>query len=126
MVPVVRDADLRPLGEVAREVRQLAQRARAGTLRPQDVLGGTATITNLGNQAVDAFTPVLNPPQSVILGIGRIAQRPVVDEGRLAIGTTCVLSLTFDHRVVDGAPAAHLLAAIARRLNDPAFYEGLA
>ena len=124
--PVVRDVDARPISEIARDVRDLAERARAGTLRPQDVLGGTATITNLGAYGVDAFTPVLNPPQSVILGIGRIAQRPVVDAGLLAIGSTCVISLTFDHRVADGAPAAELLAAVARRLNDPAFYGGLA
>jgi pyruvate dehydrogenase E2 component (dihydrolipoamide acetyltransferase) len=118
VVPVVRDADSRPLSEIAADIRDLAGRARSGILRPQDVLGGTATVTNLGAHGIDAFTPVLNPPQSAILGVGRIAQRPVVEEGSLAVGWTCVLSLTFDHRVTDGAPAADLLAAVARRMNE--------
>ncbi len=118
LVPVVRDADSKALSEIATEIRDLADRARAGTLRPQDVLGGTATVTNLGAHGIDAFTPVLNPPQSAILGIGRIAQRPVVKDGRLVVDWTCVLSLTFDHRVTDGAPAADLLAAVARRMNE--------
>ncbi|HEX4964409.1 MAG TPA: dihydrolipoamide acetyltransferase family protein [Thermoanaerobaculia bacterium] len=118
VVPVIRNADSRPLTEIAGEVQDLAVRARSGALRPQDVLGGTATITNLGAHGVDAFTPVINPPQSVILGIGRIAQRPVVEEERLVVGWTCTLSLTFDHRVTDGAPAADLLAAVARRMKE--------
>jgi pyruvate dehydrogenase E2 component (dihydrolipoamide acetyltransferase) len=119
VVPVVRDADSKPLSEIAQEIIELAERARAGSLRPMDVLGGTATVTNLGAHGIDAFTPVLNPPQSAILGVGRIAQRPVVENGKIAVGWTCVLSLTFDHRVTDGAPAADLLAAVARRMNDP-------
>lgn len=118
VVPVVRDADSRPLAEIAQDIIELADRARSGSLRPQDVLGGTATVTNLGAHGIDAFTPVLNPPQSAILGVGRIAQRPVVENGKIAVGWTCVLSLTFDHRVTDGAPAADLLAAVARRMND--------
>src|SRR6185312_14825005 len=112
VVPVVRNADSRPLAEIAQDIIELADRAKAGSLRPQDVLGGTATVTNLGAFGVDAFTPVLNPPQSAILGVGRIAQRPVVEDGRIAVGWTCVLSLTFDHRVTDGAPAADLLAVL--------------
>jgi pyruvate dehydrogenase E2 component (dihydrolipoamide acetyltransferase) len=118
VVPVIRDADSRPLAEIAVEIRELADRARSGTLRPQDVLGGTATVTNLGAHGVDAFTPLLNPPQSAILGVGRIAQRPVVEDGQTVVGWTCFLSLTFDHRVTDGAPAADLLAAVARRMSE--------
>ncbi len=118
VVPVVRNADSRPLSEIAADIRELAERARAGSLRPQDVLGGTSTVTNLGAHGVDAFTPVLNPPQSAILGVGRIAQRPVVEDGQITVGWTCVLSLTFDHRVTDGAPAADLLAAMARRIEE--------
>ena len=79
---------------------------------------GVPTVTNLGAHGIDAFTPVLNPPQSAILGVGRIAQRAVVEDGRLVAAPTCVLSLTFDHRVTDGAPAADLLAAVARRMNE--------
>jgi pyruvate dehydrogenase E2 component (dihydrolipoamide acetyltransferase) len=118
VVPVVRNADFRPLAEIAQDIRELADRARAGSLRPMDVLGGTATVTNLGAHGVDAFTPVLNPPQSAILGVGRIAERPVVENGKIAVGWTCMLSLTFDHRVTDGAPAADLLAAVARRMSE--------
>jgi pyruvate dehydrogenase E2 component (dihydrolipoyllysine-residue acetyltransferase) len=125
VVPVVRDADTRPLSAIAADVAKLAASARAGTLRPQEVLGGTITLSNLGAHGIDAFTPVLNPPQSAVLGIGRIAERPVVEEGRLAAGRSCVLSLTFDHRVADGAPAAELLAAVARRMGDRGYLGGL-
>ena len=125
VVPVVRDADARPLSAIAADVAKLAASARAGTLGPQDLLGGTVTLSNLGASGVDAFTPVLNPPQSAVLGVGRIAARPVVEEGRLAAGHACVLSLTFDHRVADGAPAAELLAAIARRMGDREYLGGL-
>jgi len=118
VVPVVRDADVRPLAAIAAEVAKLAASARAGTLRPQDVLGGTITLSNLGGHGIDAFTPVLNPPQSAVLGVGRIAERLVVEEGKLAAGRSCVLSLTFDHRVADGAPAAELLGSVARRMAD--------
>ncbi len=118
VVPVVRNPDSRSLAEIAEDIRGLVDRARAGTLRPQDVLGGTATVTNLGAHGVDAFTPVLNPPQSAILGVGRIAQRPVVENGQIAVAWTCVLSLTFDHRATDGAPAADLLDAVARRMGN--------
>jgi pyruvate/2-oxoglutarate dehydrogenase complex dihydrolipoamide acyltransferase (E2) component len=126
VVPVVRDAGSRALAEIAADVHRLAVKAREGRLEPQDVLGGTATITNLGAYGVDAFTPILNPPQSVILGIGRIAARPVVEDGRVAAGVSCVLSLTFDHRVADGAPAAELLDAVARRMGDAAHLDALA
>lgn len=125
MVPVVHHADREPLSEVAAAVRELSSRALAGKLRPGDVTGGTASISNLGAYGVDAFTPILNPPQSSILGIGRIAERPVVEGGAIVPAATCVLSLTFDHRVADGAPAAQLLDAIARRMADVQFLRDL-
>jgi pyruvate/2-oxoglutarate dehydrogenase complex dihydrolipoamide acyltransferase (E2) component len=131
VVPVVRDADRRPLAEVVAAVRELGERARAGKLSPPDLLGGTATVSNLGAHGVDAFTPVLNPPQSAILGVGRIALRPTVEqgpaveEGRVVAAPTCVLSLTFDHRVADGAPAAELLTAVATRMGDASYLEAL-
>ena len=112
-------------------MRELGERARAGKASPADLLGGTATVSNLGAHGVDAFTPVLNPPQSAILGVGRIALRPavepgaVVEEGRLVAAPTCVLSLTFDHRVADGAPAAQLLAAVAARMSDASYLAAL-
>jgi pyruvate dehydrogenase E2 component (dihydrolipoamide acetyltransferase) len=125
VVPVVRSADAVSFPEVVRTVRELTERAHEGRLRLEDTEGGTATITNLGAHGVDAFTPILNPPQSVILGIGRIAPRPVVRDGRLDVGRTCTLSLTFDHRVTDGVPAARLLAETARLMNDRLFLDSL-
>ena len=126
VVPVVHNADSLPLAELNCTVRELSDRAVAGRLRPADVEGGTATITNLGSGHIDAFTPILNGSQSVILGIGRIAQRPVVRNAALTIGHTTVLSLTFDHRVADGLPAAQLLDAVARRMDDEKFLATLA
>jgi len=125
LVPVLRRADTASLAEVARQVRELTERARANKLVPADLEGGTTTITNLGAAGVDAFTPVLNPPQASILGIGRIQERPVVRHGAVAIAQTCVLSLTFDHRVTDGLPAAQLLDSIARQMNDTGLLHSL-
>lgn len=118
LVPVVRNADSQPLSEIQRAVERLSVAARAGRLSSDDVLAGTVTVTNLGAHGVDAFTPVLNPPQAAILGIGRIQKKPVVDGDAVVPGSTCVLSLTFDHRVSDGAPAAQLLAALAAVISD--------
>ena len=126
IVPVVRDAATRSLGDVSATVRALSERARNNQLQLSDLAGGTATITNLGAYGVDAFTPIINPPQSVILGIGRILTRPVIRDGQLAVGQTCVLSLTFDHRVVDGVPAAQLLDTITRLVGDEQFLGALA
>jgi pyruvate dehydrogenase E2 component (dihydrolipoamide acetyltransferase) len=118
LVPVVRHADKRPLSEIAAEVKEQSARARAGRLKPADMDAGTVSITNLGAHGIDAFTPILNPPQSAILGIGRIARRPVVLDDRIVPGTTCHLSLTFDHRVTDGVPAARLLEHVAQMMSD--------
>jgi pyruvate/2-oxoglutarate dehydrogenase complex dihydrolipoamide acyltransferase (E2) component len=125
IVPVIRDADQKSLVSVAAQVRDLSERARSGQLLPEDVGGGTVTITNLGGYGIDAFTPILNPPQSAILGIGRIAPRPVVRDGLVVAGLTCVLSLTFDHRVADGVPAALLLDVIARLMTDEQYFTAL-
>ncbi|MCC6627064.1 MAG: 2-oxo acid dehydrogenase subunit E2 [Chloroflexi bacterium] len=126
VVPVVRDADARPLAAVLDDMDALAGRVRAGQVRPADIAGGTATITNLGGFGVDAFTPILNPPQAAILGIGRIGVQPVWSDGAWLPRRLCTLSLTFDHRVADGAPAAELLAAVARLMGDGSFLHGLA
>jgi pyruvate dehydrogenase E2 component (dihydrolipoamide acetyltransferase) len=106
-------------------MRDLSGRAAANRLKPEDVLGGTATITNLGAHGVDIFTPILNPPQSAILGIGRIVKRAVVVDDHLAMRSTCTLSLTFDHRVVDGVPAAQLLGSVTSLMNDANLVEML-
>jgi pyruvate dehydrogenase E2 component (dihydrolipoyllysine-residue acetyltransferase) len=116
IVPVIRDAHRRPLVEIARERTALAARAMDGTIGLDEIQGGTFTITNLGAFGADAFTPIVNPPQCAILGVGRIAERPWAAGGALSVRSTLWLSITFDHRLVDGAPAARFLEALAGRL----------
>jgi pyruvate dehydrogenase E2 component (dihydrolipoamide acetyltransferase) len=125
VVPVVQAAERRPFADLVSNVRELSGRATTNRLKPEDVLGGTATITNLGAYGVDVFTPILNPPQSAILGIGRIVKRAVVVEDHLDMRSTCTLSLTFDHRVVDGVPAAQLLGSVTKLMNDANLVEML-
>ena len=119
VVPVLRNAATRSLRELAAELLGLVDRARAGRLSPPEMQGGTFSITNLGGYRVDGFTPILNPPETAILGVGRIADKPVVVDGVVLARTMCTLSLSFDHRVVDGAPAAAFLARIAELLERP-------
>ena len=120
IVPVIREADSLSFADVAAKMHELSTKAVQGTLAPLESVGGTATITNLGGYHVDAFTPILNGTQSVILGIGSIRQQPVVENGRVVPGAAVVLSLTFDHRITDGAPAAQLLDLIAHTMGDQA------
>lgn len=118
-VPVVRNADQRSLAEISRELRELIRKARRNALTLDDLTGGTFTLTNLGPAGIDSFTPIINPPQSGILGVGRVAERAVVVDGQIVARPTVWLSLTFDHRVVDGAPAARFLQRVAELLRDP-------
>ncbi len=119
VVPVVRDADKARLSEISVQVKDFAERARSNQLTPGELQGGTFTITNLGNFGIDAFTPIINPPESAILGVGRILKKPVVHEDEIVIRSMLTLSLTFDHRVVDGAPAAQFLQTISDYIQDP-------
>ncbi len=125
VVPVLRQADTRSLRELAADVLALADRARHNRLRPGEMQGATFTITNLGQYRVDGFTPIVNPPETAILGVGRIADKPAVVDGQLQVRTQCTLSLSFDHRVVDGAPAAAFLARLAELLERPYALLGL-
>ncbi|MDQ6742105.1 MAG: 2-oxo acid dehydrogenase subunit E2 [Candidatus Dormibacteraeota bacterium] len=117
IVPVIKDAHTRSLGDIARARTELAARAQAGTLGMDEIEGGTFTISNLGAFGADSFTPIVNPPQCAILGVGRIVQKPVAADGEVRVRPTMWLSLTFDHRLVDGAPAARFLQALADRLG---------
>jgi pyruvate dehydrogenase E2 component (dihydrolipoamide acetyltransferase) len=119
IAPVVRGADRKELVELSREIRDLAARAREGTLAPREYQGGTFTVSNLGMYGVGSVYPILNPPQSCILGVGAGTKKPVVRDGELAVGTVMTLTLSADHRAVDGALGARLLAAVKRRLEDP-------
>ncbi len=119
LVPVIRDADTLNLRELGTRFRELVARARAGKSLPDDLSGGTFTITNLGMYEVDAFTPVINLPEAAILGVGRIAPRPVVRDDKIVVRQMVTLSLSFDHRLVDGAPAARFLQRIKRLIERP-------
>jgi pyruvate dehydrogenase E2 component (dihydrolipoamide acetyltransferase) len=122
LVPVLRDVQAKSVQVIAGESARLIAAARAGQSAPADLQGGTFTITNLGPYEIDAFTPIINPPQCAILGIGRIVARPVVaDEaaGTIAVRKGVALSLTFDHRIVDGGPAARFLQRIKHYVERP-------
>ena len=119
ITPVIRNADQKTLAQIATEARDLASRTREGRARPEDVTGGTFTVSNLGAYDVDAFTPIINPPQVAILGVGRVVEKPIILQGEIAKGAMMYLSLTFDHRVVDGAPAAEFLQKLKGYLEDP-------
>ena len=120
LAPVVQRVAERPLAEVVTEVRALAARARAGELGSAELTGGVFTVTNLGALGVEYFTPVLNLPQVAILGVGAILREPVVVDDNIEIADRLPLSLTFDHRLLDGAPAARFLDAVCRAIENPA------
>src|SRR5436190_6709735 len=117
VVPVVRSCDTASLEQLADEVKRLAEAARAGALKPEELRGSTFTVTSAGKLAGMLQTPIVNHPEVAILSVGRIAERPVVRDGQLAVGQTGYVSLTFDHRVVDGARAAEFGLAVIRRLE---------
>lgn len=118
-VPVVHHADKKGLAELVQVTHDLTQRAKEGKLRPEDLKGGTFTLSNLGAFGIDGFTPILTPGQSGILGIGQIVQKPAVCEGRLCVRHRVTLSLSFDHRAIDGAPAAQFLQHIKALVEEP-------
>jgi len=122
IVPVIFNADQKDLGQIAREGRDLAEKARAGRLQLDAISDGTFTITNLGTTGIELFTPIINPPQVAILGVGMVQRRPVVVGDALAIRPAVYLSLVFDHRAVDGVPAANFLQELKRLLEKPQDY----
>jgi pyruvate dehydrogenase E2 component (dihydrolipoamide acetyltransferase) len=122
LVPVVRDAHTKSVQQIAAVSAHLIAQARAGKAAPDDLRGGTFTITNLGMYEIDAFTPIINLPECAILGIGRIVARPVVIDEQsetVAVRKLMALSLSFDHRVVDGAPAARFLKRVKHFVEHP-------
>ncbi|MFM2160603.1 MAG: hypothetical protein RLZZ383_115, partial [Pseudomonadota bacterium] len=120
ITPVVRDADQRKVSDIAATVRELAQRAKAGKLKADEYTGSTFTISNLGMMGIDRFTAIINPPEAAILAVGRMAQVPVVVGGQLAVGWRFDVTMTCDHRVLDGAIGAKFLAALKRHVESPA------
>jgi len=119
IVPVIRDADRKPLVELQRELATLAQRVREGKATLDDLRGGTFTITNIGALGGTGAIPIINYPEVAILGVARAREEAVVLEGKIVPRTLLPISLTFDHRVADGADGARFAAAIVRRLERP-------
>jgi pyruvate dehydrogenase E2 component (dihydrolipoamide acetyltransferase) len=119
LVPVIRDVPGKTIQEITEEARALAEAARARQLKPDDLQGGTFTITNLGTYGIDAFTPIINLPQCAILGVGRIISKPAVWNDEVVPRKMMTLSLTFDHRIVDGGPAARFLNRVREFVEQP-------
>jgi len=119
VVPVVRNADQKSLFAVSREIKKLARKARANELAPEHYQGGTFTLSSGGNVDVDFMTPIINPPENAILGIGKIGPRATVYQNQLAIRTMVHLCLTHDHRVIDGVPAAGFLGRLKEVIEQP-------
>jgi len=124
IVPKVRRPDLKSLREISRDLDELVDKARSKRLMPDDLQGGTFTLTNLGAWDVDDFTPIVNPPESAILGAGRVVDKPVARDGQVVIEPRLSLSLTFDHRVIDGAPAARFLKTLKDMIELPGLMIG--
>ncbi|WP_449539861.1 dihydrolipoamide acetyltransferase family protein [Ferdinandcohnia sp. Marseille-Q9671] len=119
LVPVVKDADRKSIFAISNEINELAGKARDGKLAPNEMKGASCTISNIGSAGGQWFTPVINHPEVAILGVGRIAEKPVVRNGEIVVAPVLALSLSFDHRMIDGATAQNALNQIKRLLNDP-------
>jgi len=117
LVPVIKNAGKKKLAEIVETSKDLIARAKAGKLLPDELAGGTFTITNLGAYGIDFFTPIINQPEIAILGVGKITRSPVVIDEQIVIRSIIPLSLTFDHRVIDGAPAAGFLQALVQKIE---------
>ncbi|MBI5975810.1 dihydrolipoamide acetyltransferase family protein [Staphylococcus canis] len=119
LVPVVKHADRKSMFEISDEINELAVKARDGKLTPDEMKGATCTISNIGSAGGQWFTPVINHPEVAILGIGRIAQKPIVKDGEIVAAPVLALSLSFDHRQIDGATGQNAMNHIKRLLNNP-------
>jgi pyruvate dehydrogenase E2 component (dihydrolipoamide acetyltransferase) len=119
IVPVVRDVDQKSLGQISRETRDLAERANSGKLQPADYSGGTFTISNLGMFGIEQFNAVINPPEAAILAVGAITREPAEHDGQIVLRERMKLTLSVDHRALDGAMGARYLQALKQVLEKP-------
>jgi len=119
ITPIVRNADTKPLSEISREVRELAERARDKRLAPEEYTGGTFAVSNLGMFGIDHFTAIINPPNAAILACGAVQQEPVVVDGELTVGTRMKVTMSCDHRAIDGAVGAQFLGEVKKLLENP-------
>jgi pyruvate dehydrogenase E2 component (dihydrolipoamide acetyltransferase) len=117
VVPVIRNADRKSPKEIDSTIKELTEKAREGKLSREELTGGTFTITNLGMYGVEFFTPIINPPEAAILGVGNIAEKPVAIDGKIEVKPRMMLSLSYDHRIVDGAPAAEFLRKVKEKIE---------
>jgi pyruvate dehydrogenase E2 component (dihydrolipoamide acetyltransferase) len=121
VTPVIRNAGKKSLREISELVKDLATRARTKKLKPEEYQGGTLTVSNLGSYGIDSFSAIINPPQSLILSIGAILKKPVVNaQNQIVVGHRMNIGLSADHRVVDGAIGAEYLAELRRLIENPA------
>src|SRR6185312_449237 len=119
ITPVIRDADKKTIGQIATEAREMAKRARDRKLRPEEYTGATFSVSNLGMMGIRDFAAIINPPESGILAVGTVRKEPVVKDGKIVVGQRMSLTLSCDHRVVDGALGAKVLQAIVQILERP-------
>lgn len=119
ITPVIRDCDGKSLGQIAREIRELSERARQKKLRPEEYSGATFTVSNLGMYGIEEFSAVINPPEAAILAVGAIVQKPVVKDGQIVVSHRARLTLSCDHRVIDGATGAQFLVDLKQMLENP-------
>jgi pyruvate dehydrogenase E2 component (dihydrolipoamide acetyltransferase) len=124
VVPVIRNPDLKSITEINQELNELIVKTRDNRLLPDDLANGTFTISNLGFADIDYFTPILRPPESALLGVGRIVEKPVIKDSQIIPETRVALSLTFDHRIIDGAPGARFLKTVKEVVEDPVLMIG--
>jgi pyruvate dehydrogenase E2 component (dihydrolipoamide acetyltransferase) len=119
ITPVLRDCDAKPLAQIAVEARDLAERARGGKLRAQELSGATFSISNLGMYDVEEFSAIINPPEGAILAVGSVLEKPVAEGGQLRVGRRMKMTISCDHRVMDGAMGARFLQDVKRLLEEP-------
>jgi pyruvate dehydrogenase E2 component (dihydrolipoamide acetyltransferase) len=119
LVPVIKNADRKTLSQINGEVKMLAGKAKDKKLQPDEMQGNTFTISNLGMFGIEEFTAIINPPDACILAVGGIIQKPVVKNGQIVVGNTMKVTLSCDHRVVDGASGAQFLQTLKSILEEP-------
>jgi pyruvate dehydrogenase E2 component (dihydrolipoamide acetyltransferase) len=121
VTPVIREAQKKSLREISAQVKDMATRARSKKLKPEEYQGGTLTVSNLGSYGIESFSAIINPPQALILAVGAVVKKPVVNAaGQIVVGQRMNIGLSADHRVVDGAIGAEYLAELRRLIENPA------
>jgi pyruvate dehydrogenase E2 component (dihydrolipoamide acetyltransferase) len=121
ITPVIRDCDRKSLPDISREAKDLIARARNRKLSPDEYVGSTFSVSNLGMMGIEEFAAVINPPEGAVLAVGAVMEKPVVVDGHVAVGLRCRMTLSCDHRVVDGATGAQFLQTLKQILENPVY-----